>query len=398
MTVKAPVAWAVNRGSGASVLILDGGYDRGHEDLPVVNAATNCSGTYGGCDDGGTFYHGTQMSAIAIGRDNTVGVVGVAPDVSTANYYSYGACDNSGQCPWTDIQLGLQWAEDHMYGPQSVINMSLGTCANNPATGTQIAAAWADGFVLVASAGNLYSGSPCGAGALVYPAAFTNVLGVSGVIQSLALANNYTCTPPTSSGQGGSNYGPHVDLTAPFEALSAKAAPSGYEINCGTSPAAAHVTGVAALVRSANPGWSNLQVVNRLISTAKDLGASGRDDSFGYGLVDAASALGIVAPTMTAAVVAQKPFLTWPAIPGAASYNIYRRVNYSQAQYVLWATVTGLSYTGIGTKVSSFNGYNTLPPSPTVSVSYYVTAVTSTGYETGSSSFGTFIPIGIPPQ
>ena len=122
-----------------------------------------------------------------------------------------------------------------------------------------------------------------------------------------------------------------------------------------------------ALVRSANPGWSNSQVVNRLTSTAKDLGPSGRDDSFGYGLVDAASALGIVAPTMVATVVAQKPFLTWAAIPGAASYNVYRRVNYSQPQYVLWATVAGLSYTGVGTKVSSFYGYNTLPPSPTVS-------------------------------
>ena len=75
---------------------------------------------------------------------------------------------------------------------------------------------------------------------------------------------------------------------------------SGYEAWDGTSMATPHVSGVAALVWSANPTWSNVQIRNALTSTALDLGASGKDVAYGYGLVQAKSALdslgGVVVP------------------------------------------------------------------------------------------------------
>lgn len=65
----------------------------------------------------------------------------------------------------------------------------------------------------------------------------------------------------------------------------------GYAYYDGTSMATPHVAGVAALVWSANPAWTNVQIRNALASTAEDLGAAGRDSSFGYGLVRAKAAL-----------------------------------------------------------------------------------------------------------
>jgi subtilisin family serine protease len=62
---------------------------------------------------------------------------------------------------------------------------------------------------------------------------------------------------------------------------------SGYEAWDGTSMATPHVSGVAALVWSANPGWTNVEIRNALDATAMDLGDPGRDVYYGFGLVQA---------------------------------------------------------------------------------------------------------------
>ena len=66
---------------------------------------------------------------------------------------------------------------------------------------------------------------------------------------------------------------------------------SGYEAWGGTSMATPHVSGVAALLWSANPAWTNVEIREAMNATAIDLGTSGRDPIFGYGLVQAAAAL-----------------------------------------------------------------------------------------------------------
>jgi serine protease len=66
---------------------------------------------------------------------------------------------------------------------------------------------------------------------------------------------------------------------------------SGYEAWDGTSMATPHVSGVAALVWSHDTSWSNATIRDALQKTAQDLGAAGRDDSYGYGLVQAKAAL-----------------------------------------------------------------------------------------------------------
>jgi subtilisin family serine protease len=69
----------------------------------------------------------------------------------------------------------------------------------------------------------------------------------------------------------------------------------GYEAWGGTSMATPHVAGVAALIWSHNPSWTNAEIRDALDQTAIDLGDSGRDAAYGYGLVQAATALDLLA-------------------------------------------------------------------------------------------------------
>jgi subtilisin family serine protease len=84
-------------------------------------------------------------------------------------------------------------------------------------------------------------------------------------------------------------------VSAPAEEIASatipSVSPSGYGIGSGSSDAAAMVSGVAALIRSKYPDLDAANVVNRIISTAEDKGAPGRDPQYGFGVVDAAAAL-----------------------------------------------------------------------------------------------------------
>ncbi len=74
---------------------------------------------------------------------------------------------------------------------------------------------------------------------------------------------------------------------------------NGYRIGNGTSDATAIVSGVAALVRSKFPNLSAAEVVHRLEATADDKGPPGRDDDYGYGIVDPVKALTADVPPLT---------------------------------------------------------------------------------------------------
>jgi subtilisin family serine protease len=87
------------------------------------------------------------------------------------------------------------------------------------------------------------------------------------------------------------NQGPHIALAAPGINVLEPAANAGYQLTTGTSVAAAHVTGVAALLIERKPDIDVAALEHALFSTAKDLGPKGRDSQFGFGLVDPYRAL-----------------------------------------------------------------------------------------------------------
>lgn len=280
--VRAPEAWTVSTGSGVRVQVIDTGVNP-HEDLPDIPGA-NCGGQFDGCRDG-PFYHGTHVAGSFFAKDNTIGVIGVAQGVSAQHVYSWGACSpTTGGCSDPQIAAGIDAGR---FAGVRVINISTQTDLFDQGVANAVAHAWATGtIVLVAAAGNVPPRDP---GEVSYPAGYTNVIGVSGVRQNKSFASTSPCG-------SASNHGPHVDLSGPFWALSTVGTNS-YEDQtqgwCGTSFAAPHVSGAAALVWAENPNWSNAQVRDRLFATAEDLGTAGRNDFYGHGLVDAAHAVGI---------------------------------------------------------------------------------------------------------
>lgn len=170
--------------------------------------------------------------------------------------------------------------------PARVINLSLGGPVGSLDLQNAVAAAVSNGVAVVASAGNSASNTPS------YPAAFPEVISVSAVGPDATLASY-------------SNFGPTVDIAAPGGDFADGNASYGvystvwdfasnkptYEFFQGTSMAAPHVSGVAALLIAQNPALSPLEVRARLQSYAVDIGPAGPDTQYGAGLLNARNSL-----------------------------------------------------------------------------------------------------------
>jgi subtilisin family serine protease len=159
-----------------------------------------------------------------------------------------------------------------------------------------------------------------------------------------------------------SNFGTHVDLSAPFWALSTVGTSSYENENqgwCGTSMATPHVSGAAALLWAQNPTWTNVQIRDRLFATAEDRGAVGKDVYFGWGIVDAAHAVGTVAPPPPTVSISGPTLIqpgatcTWDAIVtnGTPPFSYLW-----SGQVQPWGT-TGPSYTGGKDPAQSSNSF-----------------------------------------
>jgi subtilisin family serine protease len=153
-----------------------------------------------------------------------------------------------------------------------VINMSFAG-PQDPGIARALAAAKKKGVVLVAAAGNAGPNSPP-----LYPAADANVIAV-------------TATDAEDRLFDASNRGRHVAIAAPGVEIMAPAPRGGYQISSGTSFAAAHISGVVALLLELKPSLNPDAVRKVLETTAKDLGPAGRDSQFGAGLADAYRAI-----------------------------------------------------------------------------------------------------------
>jgi serine protease len=374
--IAAPEAWTYSTGVGARVLFIDKGYDRGHEDLPVVPLGNCSNGSRNGCDDDPVFNqnHGTAVAGVTFARNNTFGVVGVAHGVSASDAYFWGACDTS--CYDQDIIGGLNWAISSL-GSLGIINMSLSGNIWQQAIADCVSAANAAGHVQVASAGN------SGITEIRYPAGYPDVFGVGGV-------------KPDDVHHPVSTTGTQVDFVAPYTVYTTSPGNT-YTTRFGNSWSTPAVTGLVALLRSRYPAWDRSAVFSKIKMTALELGTPGWDNKYGFGRIRANLAVAFECPSTTATVVGGKPKMSWSPVPYAVSYRIYRRVTPDLApNWVLWDSTTSTNYTDYATKVLSFYGYETLPPYPQVAVSYYVAAWTG-DVECGLNVSMAYLPNGIPP-
>ena len=273
--IDAEVVWPANTGAGVDVAILDTGIDYDHPDL-AANLAGGVNFVGWWWVDGSTnrYYwndrngHGSHNAGIVAAVNNNVGVVGVAP---SANLWAVRVLGDNGSGYVSDIIQGLEWCVDNGI---EIASMSFGGDYSESLKNA-CDAAYAAGVLLVAAAGNEYGG------AVSYPAACNSVIAVSAIDDANNIADF-------------SSVGQEVELSAPGVNIKSTYNNGGYALGSGTSMACPHVAGVAALVWAAPElGLTTAaQVRNRLRVTAEDLGALGKDNYFGYGLVDAAAAAG----------------------------------------------------------------------------------------------------------
>ncbi|GAA1346286.1 S8 family serine peptidase [Saccharothrix algeriensis] len=293
-----PAAHRVARGEGVVVAVVDSGVDDAVPDLAgaLLPGAGfgSAEGTDGTRDAGG---HGTAMAALIAGRGVPGGVLGVAPAARVLPV-SVGA--DGARFTTEAVAAGITWAVDQ---GADVVNLSLTTeAAQAPELVRAVDHAFEHDVVVVAGTGN------AGVPRIGAPANVRGVVAVAG-------------TRPGGLPWPSSNTGPETVLAAPAEgvvtALPRSVPGSGFAAVDGTSAAAALVSGVAALVRSRYPGMDAGNVVNRLIATAVDLGGTGRDDTTGFGLVDAAAAVDSAVAPVERNPLAPPPRTTTPPAASA---------------------------------------------------------------------------------
>ncbi|GGC92925.1 hypothetical protein GCM10011512_19980 [Tersicoccus solisilvae] len=294
-------AQKISRGSGVTVAVIDTGIATDHPDLAgAVAGGTDVSGAgaaNGAEPIGFEPEHGTMVATLLAGRGHapspstasasasakatpgasgrTAGILGVAPEARLLTVSAWVGDGNPGGRDIMDqIPAAVRWSVDH---GAKVINMSL------TSTSTSWPRSWDDAFayaeqkdvLVVAAAGNRGGGiTQVGA-----PATMPGVLAVGGLDRAGKASWD-------ASAQGIS-----IGVSAPSEDLVGGLPGGTYRTWAGTSAATPLVSGLAALIRSRWPELSAGEVANRIVSTAHDEGAAGRDPIYGFGAVDAARAL-----------------------------------------------------------------------------------------------------------
>ncbi len=300
-------AWDISAGSGVTIAVIDTGiayedYQSGrgwlkerYYQAPDLNETCFVEGydfvnddTHSNDDNS----HGTHVAGtIAQSTNNNKGVAGIA----------YQSClmpvkvlDENGAGTYDDVADGIYFAADN---GAAVINLSLGGTSPAKTLEDAVAYAYSKGVTIVCAAGNeyLWGNSP------LYPAAY----------DAYCIAVGATRYDETRAYY--SNTGSYLDIVAPggdlyfdqnsdgygdgvlqntFNPNSKNTEDFGYWFFQGTSMASPHVAGVAALVIANRNATTPDEVRAALQETAEDKGTSGRDDTYGWGLVDAAAALG----------------------------------------------------------------------------------------------------------
>lgn len=316
--IDLPAAWDTTSGSSDVVVaVVDTGILAGHPDLAgqlvpgydfVRDPAS--AGDGDGIDpdpeDPGnpleptaSTYHGTHVGGtVAAAGNNGRGVAGVAwssrimplralggggsgtsYDVNQAIRYAAGLANDSGTVPDK---------------PATIINLSLGGGGFSQADQSLLQQVRAAGVLVVAAAGNEASTLPA------YPASYEGVISVSAVdLQQRITRYSNTGAFVDVAAPGGDN---GVDLNGDGYAdgvLSTGGSGTGagssfaYTFISGTSMATPHVSGVLALMKSVNPALAPDDIDALLAQGAltDDLGATGRDDQYGHGLINAQRAV-----------------------------------------------------------------------------------------------------------
>lgn len=259
--------WEFSSGSkDVTIAIIDTGVDPNHDDLqgkvlPGFNAIDGSTNSYD------THGHGTHVAGIAAALTNNVsGIAGIA---WKNTILPVKVLNERGEGSSFEVARGIRWAVDQ---GADVINLSLGDYHHSIILYDAIRYAYKNDVVLISASGNDGIGEP------MYPAMYDEVLTVGSVNQNRDVSFF-------------SNYGNHLDVTAPGEQIPSTFPDNSYVVMSGTSMATPHVTGLAGLIRAIRPDLTNEEVYNVIRDNAIDHGSKGKDPYYGFGEINVAKAL-----------------------------------------------------------------------------------------------------------
>ena len=249
-------AHRINNGDDVLVAVIDSKIDSKHPDLAgVIADEYDAVGT-----SDAAHAHGTAMAGAIAAHSK---LIGVAPKVKLLAIRTFSGSGESAQSTTFNVLKGLDWAASKN---ARIVNMSFAGPSDSLLQ-EMLAKASARGMILIAAVGNAGPNSPP-----LYPAADAHVIGV-------------TATDADDKLMPQANRGPQVALAAPGVEILAAAPESAYQVTSGTSIAAAHATGVAALLLAARPKLTPAQVRADLMRTARRI--PGKRNEVGAGVVDA---------------------------------------------------------------------------------------------------------------
>ena len=280
-------AWKITEGKGVQVALLDTGIELTHIDLAdnISSLSYNTESNSSPSQIINNESHGTHMAGtIAAVKDNNLQVVGVAPQSTLISISN--ALDETPNSRMKRVD-GINWAWQHgadiinnswVISPQfDAINNAINNALTKGRNGK--------GTVMVFASGNDY-------GAVSFPANSNPDIISVGSVNYTGVRSNF------------SNYGNELDLVAPGEYILSTTLDNYTDFLSGTSSATAHVSGVAALVLSANPSLNVDEVRDIIEQTAQKIRAEtytylkhlGRpngtwNNEMGYGLIDAHAAV-----------------------------------------------------------------------------------------------------------
>jgi subtilisin family serine protease len=301
--IGGPEAWAAGQtGAGATIAVLDTGYDPDHPDLAGVVTGTKDFIGNGIRDEVG---HGTHVASIAAGRGTASG--GRYTGVAKGAHLVIGKVCDVGGCPFDAIIAGMQWAAD---SGARVVNMSLGGAGGDGTDPieTELNRLSAErGTLFVVAAGNYGEiGIPVST-----PASADAALAVASVSKQDVLS------PFSSRGPRTGDFALKPDIAAPGESIVAAraagtldeyAVDDHYARLGGTSMATPHVAGAAAILAGQHPDWTGAQLKSALMSTAHPIDAGVYEA--GTGRVDVARA--VRQPVTAAPASLSMGYVRWP--------------------------------------------------------------------------------------
>ena len=253
-------AHRITNGDDVLVAVIDSKIDASHPDLAgVIADEYDALGT-----PGPAHMHGTGMAGAIAAHAK---LVGVAPKVKLLAVRAFSGTADGAQGTTFNILKGLDWAASKN---ARIVNMSFAG-PPDPMFRDMLAKAHARGIVLIAAVGNAGPRSPP-----LYPAADPDVIGV-------------TATDAEDRLLPQANRGPQVAVAAPGVQVLEPAPDAAYQVTTGTSVAAAHASGVAALLLARDPKLTPDQVRSRLIKSARPIAGNKRD--VGAGVIDALAAV-----------------------------------------------------------------------------------------------------------